>query len=524
MRTLIAKWLARTPLAFVGVVAGLHPALPAAHGADRIVMLNGQEYLCTIIEESSSAVKIQWLGKGITLVLDPYEIDLIERDIGQPDHGDRSADAPEGDISEAVEAYRSSLPAQQAATPPQERVPSVYYAVVPISDIGISWEHRLDPAVTAAGLSDALNWLRSRKVEHVFFWIDSPGGLAREADQIVDVLQHYEDDFEYYALVKESISAAMHVTFSCDRMFVGIQGVQGAALQYLSGSSGLKEYDQKANAIAAKRLGSLAQRNGFSAALAEAMVLPEAELYRWREPTGRWGLCSAKSAAPSTAELEVLDRDDTVLALSSSDALELGLAEPYPGNLDAFGPLLGIQGWKQIPTENYPARLLQKAQERYLAVEEARANWVARAESARRKLGTMTNAVPVAMEAALRLDPSNYSYVRNTRSGLMTQESARQWTRRTDQALRAWYEVQNLIEEIAEEEDLIKKVRRRTAALESYWAFEQQAKATDLYLAQLHDEVQVVGSPLASARSEAAAHIRRLRSERVQPVHVPSPY
>lgn len=75
-----------------------------------------------------------------------------------------------------------------------------------------------------------LEFASKNGIRHIVFRIDSPGGLLSTAEAIVEVMDKYDDDLEYHALVKTGLSASIWLIFACDTIHVSSDTVIGAAV------------------------------------------------------------------------------------------------------------------------------------------------------------------------------------------------------------------------------------------------------------------------------------------------------
>lgn len=468
-----------------------------ADAATRLALKDGREFIGEIVKETQYEVTIRATISGITaeFTFDRSEIAKIED--YQPQTIDPSLLAPKDDPSKDNDAA-------------QPFVHPTYYMEVPITgEIGIDPD-TLSDAVTAEGMEDALNFAKRKKIKHVVFVVDSPGGYLREGQRLADVLRQFDGDFTYYAVVRNSISAAMWVTLSCDRIYVLSDGTQGGALSYLTGDSGSPEYDEKRNSIVAKQLASLAQRKGHNQYVAAAMVLPEAEVYLWKDAEGKEVV--SDHPAPNTSSAELIDSATSILTLSRRDAERIGFAEPLTGGAKGLGKKLETEKWERLG--RYGEQYMHKAAERIVQTEKQRRELVKKIDEAYQRSLRIVDSLPDAVDDAKDKDPTRYSYTIDWDSGLFTAEAMRLWRQRTDDAISAWNRVNGLVGTVVDLESDMSSDAAQMEKLAAYWTFEP-AQNADAAMADRQDtKIRGFSDKLKSYQMQANREIETLRANR----------
>jgi len=395
--------------------------------------------------------------------------------------------------------------------------PFTQYAVIPIrGDIG-SNDPEQDHAVTAEGVKAAIHQARGKKIEHIVFHVDTDGGLLHEGERIAEVLEAARGDgrsdtpLKYYAVVRKSLSAGMWVTFSCDRIFVEPIGTQGAALVWTPIDSGHPQVDAKLNAATAKRLSDLARRHGHNGAIAEAMVLLEAELYSWKDEAGRVVVDRSRPSG-AVSDLRQEDGATTVLALSSEDAVRLGCATPAPKGIEGLGELLGFDRWQA--TGEHGRATVERAWDDIAKAEKTRRGLIRDMHGDLDRALEICNRVPSMVRDAEMRDPSNEYYRIDYRSGLYTPEAQRAWRENTDAAIARWRDVEAAIAEVAKIRKDIQQSLKRMERQEAYWRFQEVAAVQADEVETRIEQLETFGSELKDAATKASRERSRLSANR----------
>ncbi len=240
--------------------------------------------------------------------------------------------------------------ARRAAFTPED---STYFLEVPIlGQIGLPIQEeglvdtRKERVAFAVGVEEALRFARENRIQHIVLTIDSPGGLVAEAQAIVDVLQRYDQDFTYHAVVRRAISAAIWVVFASDKIYVRPNALIGGAVAYTVDKVGDAAVSAKMNSIIAARIAAVAQEKGHSAVLVRAMVMKGASAYAYRADDGSV-LLTATRLRETRREAMELDSNSTVLTLTGVEAIRYGLAAGNAFNAEEVGRAAGLPRWRR---------------------------------------------------------------------------------------------------------------------------------------------------------------------------------
>jgi hypothetical protein len=329
---------------------------------------------------------------------------------------------------------RESGPARPAETTTTEQT---QYMEIPI-------EGEIGTAVLAKGVQEALDWARRiTSIRHVVFRVRSPGGYVDEAEKIAQVMDAYRGTFTYHAFVNEASSAAIWIVFACDTIHMAPSSTFGGAVAYRISSSGNVDVDAKINSILGAKVRTLAERQGHSGAVANAMVVRQAAVYAWRDATGKVSIAEHCPSGVSAEDTILTDTDATVLTLTEGQAVRAGIAKAVVDGVAGIGIALGLPGWRKA--SGYGEKSLVRAKkDRDREVKkretEARDREVAIQANIERTKATILYIDQNTREAT-RNDPANFTYVFDTTTGLYTLESLRKRIAQTDRAIAAWNRV-----------------------------------------------------------------------------------
>ncbi len=202
----------------------------------------------------------------------------------------------------------------------------------PIDDID-------EGAVLASSIVKAIDLAIDRKVDNVVFILDTPGGSVESVRHIAKAMADRSGKVRFHARVKRALSAGIWIALSCDEIWAEPEAVMGAAVAFSRGQNGEVSVDEKMNSAFAAQLGAYMSAKGRPADLARAMVMRGAELWATKQPDGRCLLSGSPPAQGSIAER--LDSAETVLTLTGSEMVRLGIAKPT-----AAMPMSDPDGWK----------------------------------------------------------------------------------------------------------------------------------------------------------------------------------
>lgn len=181
----------------------------------------------------------------------------------------------------------------------------------------------------------------------VIFEIDTFGGLVESALQIATLIGSLDDrrTIAYIPAVPESTgvswSAGALISFACRQIYMAPGTSIGAAAPVFAGSGGTQEAPEKTVSAVRTQMASLAEKNGYSKAVALAMVDADVELL--------WIQLGEEKRIISSTELEAVKREaeengieyvrlktvsprGKLLSLTAAEMLEYGQSSGNPKN------------------------------------------------------------------------------------------------------------------------------------------------------------------------------------------------
>ena len=326
--------------AAIAAVAGL-AALPAS--ADILTLRDGREYKGTIVAQSPREVIIDTLVSNIrtritvqrreirALRLDPAT--RIENLINEPE-------TPAGAIDNAGDTDQGTASTGSAGARNFERRDGHAFVI----EIPLTGTFGQD--FYPKGIASSLDWAAENGVTDVVFRINSGGGEVWAAMQITDIMERHIDSMRYHMLIESAISASIWPSFMCETISMAPRADFGGAVVYSQNATGSAEVDKKMNSILAAKLASSAEGNGHSKYIAPAMVISEKQLiaYRMRGTNGEWQLTDDPNKLNDrTLETVLIDGPDSVLTLTTRDAVDYGIANGLNDrSLEELARVVGI--------------------------------------------------------------------------------------------------------------------------------------------------------------------------------------
>ena len=183
--------------------------------------------------------------------------------------------------------------------------------------------------IHASGLREALDGIRSRKIENVLFDIDSVGGHVSEMHEILRVLDEHQSALRYITRVRRALSAAVPIAFTCDALYFETSGTIGAAVPYATTGTGSIEVDAKLASAFGAEIASRGAPHGIHAALCEAMADMPREVWVVRGQDHNVDVYSQQPTGLAGDLAEQIDGPRTVLTLSASMAVEFGIGSMW---------------------------------------------------------------------------------------------------------------------------------------------------------------------------------------------------
>jgi enoyl-CoA hydratase/carnithine racemase len=170
--------------------------------------------------------------------------------------------------------------------------------------------------------------------EYLVLEIDSPGGSVQEAFRIMEALAQCPG--EKIALVNsEAISAAMYIAVCCDYILMAPGGAIGAATPYYDTPDGPRDISAKMLAARATHVAAAAELHGHPVHLIRAMIQPSTSVVTWPDPENGYLQSSPGCSDPLPPDHRCLDTEETVLALTTAEAISLRLAAPWDTAMQA---------------------------------------------------------------------------------------------------------------------------------------------------------------------------------------------
>jgi hypothetical protein len=379
--------------------------------ADRLVLKDGRVLEGRVVKETRTSVEFEALISNISTVMtfSKRDIESIEKGEVPEKLTKKKAKSPSRERTTRTPVQRTREPVKQGA---------VRYLEIPI-------EGQFGVEIAPEGVRDTLDYAKKRGIEHVVFRLKSPGGFVWAAQEIAEVMEDEHEGLTYYAVIEQAISASIWVVFGCDEIFVLTSGRVGAAVVFTQDrTTGDAEVDAKMNSAIAGTLAARAIANGHSPEIVRAMVLQESSVYAVPNDDDGYVLTDQQ---PSV-EHDVLDTRETVLTLTSEEAVRYGVARALADD-EALGDVLGYAGWTRF--SEYGSAAMRKAAESL--------------EKDKSKLDKMLAAMKPLIRAVNRnhdeaqeKDPRNGSYMYYEDTGAFTTQSMKEWRDRTNRSIGAY--------------------------------------------------------------------------------------
>ena len=225
--------------------------------ADIVTLKDGTTYEGVVTKESRAEVVIEITIANIktTKTFARYKVKSIEYkpvETASDDSKDTKTD------EKTTDDDRSSSPKSNSPTRTRRvqasKASRTNYIVIPI-------EGMIGEQTNADGLEKTLRLAARKKIKHVIFAIDSPGGYIYDAVETLKVLKEYDKAMTYHAVVLEgAISAASVYVAAADNIFVRPDARVGGAVAYTNNNTtGSKDVDAKFNSIWAAEVAARAE-------------------------------------------------------------------------------------------------------------------------------------------------------------------------------------------------------------------------------------------------------------------------
>ncbi|MCP4379055.1 MAG: hypothetical protein GY794_23135 [bacterium] len=223
--------------------------------------------------------------------------------------------------------------------------------VIPIRD----QEHGIT-ATTYQSIKNKVTTCLGKDAQLVIFDMDTPGGSVAAMQRIVSLITVELNDIYTIAYVRnEAISAGAIISMACDEIIMAPTGMIGDAMPIMISPAGQlapmpKEERGKIESYLRSNLRILAERNGHSGPLCDAMITlswrvwlirrpdtrelklvnPDPKINNWLSKISGAPGKDGKSTAPVNAEWEFVkqvDGDDELVTKTADEAIEIGLVD-----------------------------------------------------------------------------------------------------------------------------------------------------------------------------------------------------
>jgi len=231
---------------------------------------------------------------------------------------------------------------------PEKAAPSTVY-IVPVSGT-------VDPGM-AAFLERACREATQDPESLVVFEINTFGGRVDSALDIVDTLLTVPAARSIAFVKKKAISAGALIALSCGDLVMQPATTLGDCAPITYSQEGPQMMGEKFQSPIRAKFRALAWRNGYSEALAEAMVTPEKVVYavtindeiRYMDKAAFEEL-SAEDKNRVMAKKTVVEEGE-LLTMSAAEARELGFSSMTAGSIDQMLQTMGIHTANRVRIE-----------------------------------------------------------------------------------------------------------------------------------------------------------------------------
>jgi len=221
-----------------------------------------------------------------------------------------------------------------------------FYLDVPMIDNSDLARSGVGGNITAEAIINAVRYAdRHPQIHHVVFRMDTGGGSLMHAEAMEDAIERHHANTEFHIVVQNAISAGIWTAFSCDTIFMCTAGtIGGATAYYQIGDQSIVAGDIP---YIAARLERTAERNGYPKQLIKPLMLMDSELHAWKNDAGKPVLSNTPPKdRDAVTGYRHLDQKNTVLTLTTSDAVALGIAQKIEAfDAQLVGKKIGVPGW-----------------------------------------------------------------------------------------------------------------------------------------------------------------------------------
>ncbi len=290
---------------------------------------------------------------------------------------------------------------------------------------------------------------RNRLDTVVFVFEPGLGGYPDEARAIGQAIAE-ADDLRTIAVVSHALGGTLWPVMACDEIYMVEDGLMSA--HSLSPRFG---DEQDIHGYAAKgpefgaELAALAEKNGRPAVVARAIFDRAAELWLLPGPLGEPVLVDKLPLPADETPPVRLDGPKTVFNLSTQRAEMFGIAKSISANYD-LEKVLDLK--RHAGASAYAAKeIKQHAMSASKAQDAQRAAIKAEREETRaltEQLAPGLRLIDAAFQTPEALDPRKFNDYTYDGSGRMQQASRDRWQARTDDAIRAWFDIESQLRDL----------------------------------------------------------------------------
>ncbi|MFO7931023.1 MAG: NfeD family protein [Desulfosalsimonas sp.] len=210
----------------------------------------------------------------------------------------------------------------------------------------------VDPGM-AAFIERARNEVSNEPDSLVILEIDTPGGRVDSALNIVDTMLKFPEDRTIAYVSPMALSAGAMIALSCSDLSMSPGSTIGDVAPIMQSGEGPRELGEKFQSPIRAKFRALADRNGYPAALVEAMVTKEKEVFEVKTADGSTRyLDSAQYDDLIRSEKDIITSKKTVvqkgelLTMHDSEALSYGFSTMTAGSVESMLERLGIEGYE----------------------------------------------------------------------------------------------------------------------------------------------------------------------------------
>ncbi len=337
-------------VAWVCAVIGMAAIAPA----DTLKLKDGRTYEGVLIKKDARKVTFEVRGSGIvyTKDFDASDVDVIVPGaLKQPSPASAPATPkPSTDAPAVLKSTETKPPAARPADKPVEAASMPCPPACPALKTYSTPTYYVIPLHGEVGKTILTNMLKqslddavARKPTVVVLELDSPGGLCREATDIIEIIRQYSDKLRIVVYSSKSFSAAAVLAFSCKEIYFKPGGLMGAATSYVPDNLFLPaKLEEKMQSVWRATARSAAESGGHDPGMAQAMIENKNDLYLVEE-NGKKRSVESKSEKSG----KLICHGGNVLTMTANEAVEYGLAKGVAEDYAALGKQMGFDGWQE---------------------------------------------------------------------------------------------------------------------------------------------------------------------------------